>query len=104
MFLDFAKAFDNVPHNKILLKLYVRRVNRKIDFAKAYLDNRVQYAEVHNKSSDTLPATSRVPQGLILGPILFLICINDIVNLLGFQVTIKLFVDACVLCTPVKLD
>lgn len=63
VFLDFAKAFDKVSRNKLLLKFHAIGVNSKlIDSVRAYLNNRIQYVEVSNIPSDTLLVTSDVPQ------------------------------------------
>ena len=94
IFLDFSKAFDSVPHNLLLHKLKSFGFHGKLlHWISSYLTNRSQRVVIEGESSAFLPVVSGVPQGSILGPLLFLLYINDISENLSLGSKIALFAD-----------
>ena len=101
--MDFAKAFDKVPHRRLLYKLdyYGIRVftHRWIS---SWLSSRSQQVVLDGQASDPVPVLFGVPQGSVLGPVLFLVSINDLPD--NIRSSVCLFADDCVLyrniCSP----
>ena len=93
VFLDLSKAFDTVDHGILLMKLYkygVRGV--AYDWIQSYLQDRNQFVSFNDCDSRTMPIKCGVPQGSILGPLLFFIYVNDLASVSLVSLTI-LFAD-----------
>ncbi|KAI8486310.1 hypothetical protein Bbelb_360260 [Branchiostoma belcheri] len=94
--LDFTKAFDKVPHGRLISKLdYYGIQGPTLNWLKAFLTNREQTVVVEGKASAPVKVASGVPQGTVLGPLLFLLYINDLPDQLDSNV--RLFADDCLL-------
>ena len=99
--LDFSKAFDTVPHQKLLEKMKKYGITGNTHkWITSFLTSRKMKVIIDGFSSEEDVVTSGVPQGTVLGPILFLIHINDLPLVVDSQV--RLFADDCLLYRPIQ--
>ena len=99
--LDFSKAFDKVSHAHLVNKLSHYGVRGKTDnWISSFLSNRSQAVVVDGSVSDSCNVTSGVPQGSVLGPILFLAYLHDLPDCVNSNV--RLFADDCILYRQIK--
>ena len=102
-YIDFARAFDSVCHSKLLLKLNAYGVKGTMfKWIADFLTNRSHCTRIGDSISPPLCIRSGVIQGSVLGPVLFLLYINDVVDVLSSSVKVKLFADDVKLYTSVQ--
>ena len=103
VYLDYAKAFDSVVHSKLIAKLTCYGVDGMlVKWIQSFLIGRSQFVRIGSSISNSCPVLSGVPQGSVLGPVLFIIYVNDIPRSQG--VSIKLFADDTKLYTVLHED
>ena len=100
VFLDISKAFDKVWHDGLILKLEQNGISGLLKLFENYLHNRKQRVVLNGFYSDYSLIESGVPQGSVLGPLLFLIYINDLER--NITSNIKFFADDTMLFSTVK--
>ena len=101
LFLDISKAFDKVWHDGLIHKLKSNGISGNLlAFFKDYISNRHQRVVLNGTMSDWANISAGVPQGSVLGPLLFLVYINDLTENIKSQM--RLFADDSSIFTPVK--
>ena len=94
--LDFSKAFDVVPHQRLIMKLYFYGIrDNTLVWIQNFLYGRTQEVVVEGKKSSVRKIISGVPQGSVLGPTLFLMYINGLGE--GIDAKVRLFADDAIL-------
>ena len=92
--------FDTVAHNRLIHKLKFYSIQGKVyDWLSIWLTQRTRHVILDNSSSNYVKVESGVPQGTVLGPIMYLLYINA-----GISSSLRLFVDDCVLYRIIKSD
>ena len=101
--MDFSKAFDKVPHNGLLYKLFKCGIDDiTLQWLKSFLEKRRQSVVLVGEHSYSVLVTSGVPQGSVLGPLMFLVFINDFPCYVKSRV--RLFADETVIYLTVKSE
>lgn len=102
VYLDLKKAFDKVPHRRLLwkIKTYGKVSGQLFDWMTDYLKGREMRTVIRNENSSWLEVTSGVPQGSVLGPVMFGLYVNDLADGIGSY--INLFADDTKMMRKVK--
>ena len=94
VFLDISKAFDCVDHTCLLFKIQQLGIDGPLlNFLSSYLSQRSQVVLINRTLSDLKYTSCDVPQGSVLGPLLFLIYVNDIAKNINASISLSLFAD-----------
>jgi len=101
--LDFSKSFDKFPHKRLIYKLHHFGIRGPLSsWIESFLTNHSQSVVCEGKGSNPAQVTSGVPQGTVLGPLLFLLYVNDLPNTL--KSSIRLFADDALLYGIISSD
>ena len=103
LILDFSKAFNTVAHRRLLHKIQLYGVTGRTNrWISSWLCDRQQRVVLDGSSSSDSPVLSGVPQGTVLGPLKFLLYVNDIAAKVSPQTTVKLFAVDCLLYRTIE--
>ena len=104
-FIDFRKAFDSIPHYALLKKLQAFGITGDLyHWIENYLNNRKQYTQINGKTSNQADVTFGVPQGSVLGPLLFSLFTSDLPNKVGAGDTYLYADDTTLYCIAKTAD
>ena len=102
--MDFSKAFDKVNHSTLLKKALHYGIDHSVlVWLESFLSGRTQQVQLEGTLSDPSDVLSGVPQGTVLGPLLFLIYINDLPQFVSEGTNVRLFADDSALYRKIKL-
>ena len=105
IYLDFSKAFDKVPHDKLFKKLRCYGISENVlEWIKSFLSDRTQVLKVENTRSNTMSVLSGIGQGTCLEPLAFILYINDLASVLDGRVQFAKFADDLKIWREVKSD
>jgi ribonucleases P/MRP protein subunit RPP40 len=105
VYIDFSKAFDTVVTSKLLVKLECYGITGLLlRWIKCFLCNRTQCVVLKHCHSSFTKVTNSIPQGPVLGPILFLMYINDIDTVCSGNTHLQLFADDAKLCSTISIN
>jgi hypothetical protein len=105
VYIDFSKAFDSIVHSKLLFKLELYGITGLLlRWIEVFLSNRLQRVVLDYCFSPVCDVISRVPQGSVLGPILFLVYVNDIDSVCCGKTALQLFADDAKIYSQVEMN
>ena len=105
IYFDFKKAFDTVPHRRLVEKIKSYNISSKyLNWIKEFLANRKQRVVINDKKSEWKQVMSGVPQGSVLGPLLFVLYINDLPDVIKNNSEVYLYADDTKLFRSIKSE
>lgn len=105
VYIDFARAFDSVVHSKLIFKLSNFGISGKLlNWIAAFLNYRLQCVVVEHCNSNWLPVISGIPQGTVIGPVLFILFIDDVGVICSGSLNHKLFADDMKLYSTIQTN